>query len=273
MTRMARLGALAPRTTFTFQDWLSSPPVSLDDLIRFAAKVVFVALLTVSFAPHTRAQPAPSKVVVGGATYAVSDDKVIGQSGTEPLDAATVKKAQFTARVLNQQIVNSDFNKKLFAPLYRATVFFDQASGRLVEPWRNQLQNPSTAAFAKAKDAFKIWATKLAIDPDALMLAVARRDYLDGIAAYRQSISIYRSVLNQNQPLTYEAALALMRNEWPIIRLAYARGLEESLTDNNAARGGASARPASIDKSRNVFRPRSSTVSIATSKIQPISSA
>ncbi len=174
------------------------------------------------------AQDPPEKVVVGNATYVVTGASVAGATGTEPLDAATVNKARFTARVLDQQILHSDFNKQIFNPTYRAVVFADESSRRLVEPWRKKLRGSSADALAKAKTAFRTWVTKLGVDPNALMLAVARRDYLDGIGAYRDSLAIFRNITQQKQALTYDDALALMRNVWPTIRLAYARASKSS---------------------------------------------
>jgi hypothetical protein len=185
---------------------------------------------------------APLKVLVAGASYLVSGTTVTGQTGSEPLDAATLDKARFTARVLDEQILHSDFNKRIFNAAYRAVIFADESSGRLIEPWRKHLRASSPAALAKAKSDFRTWVAKLAVDPSALMLAVAKQDYLDGIDAYRESAAIYRNVAKQNQILTYDDALTLMRNVWPTIQLVYARGLEEQLSTNAASTDVASRR-------------------------------
>ena len=39
----------------------------------------------------------------------------------------------------------------------------------------------------QGRGQFEIWATKLALDPAELMLAVARRDYMNGLDAYREN--------------------------------------------------------------------------------------
>ncbi len=218
--------------------------------LRRACRIISTGLVALLLASSpTLPQGAPLKVQVNAGTYIVNSTTVTGVTGSEPLDAVTIAKARFTARVLDEQILHSEFNKQIFDPIYRAVVFADQASGRLIEPWRRLLRNDSPAALADAKNHFKVWVTKLAIDPGELMLAVTREDYLEGIGAYRENAAIYRNVAKQKQTLTYDDALRLMRNAWPTIRLAYARGLEERLSGNSAlASNAAGSAQAGVDR-------------------------
>jgi hypothetical protein len=211
-------------------------------LARSIGMAALVVLGAASLAVDVRAQDAPQLVIVGNATYRVTDDTVVALAGNGQLDPATRDKALFTARVLQDQVLNSNFTKRIFAANYRAVVFADESSGRLIEPWR-KLRGTSSAALAQAKSEFKAWATSLAADPGALMLATARWDYLDGIEAYRENAAIYRSVVIQHDKLSYERAIAWMGNAWPTIRLAYARGLEEQLGARRAAAGSPRALP------------------------------
>jgi hypothetical protein len=211
---------------------------------RVAAALVAFPLLT----DLALAEEAPLKVAVNGAVYLVNGDAVTGAAGTEPPDAATEAKARFTARVVGEQILHSQYNKKLFDPVSRATVLADQASGRLIEPWRHPLGNGAPAAdgdelaFAKARDRYKAWVSRLANDPGELRLAIMRQDYLAGIEAFNENAAVYRNLAKRNQPLAYDDAVRLMRNEWLAMRLDLARTFEERLgggsamtTSNNSA--------------------------------------
>jgi hypothetical protein len=192
-------------------------------------------------APHAFAQDVPLQVLVNGRAYLVNGAAISGQNGNGPIDELTVRKVNFTARVLDEQILHSEFNKQLFNATNRAIVFREQVSGRLLEPWRRSLLEGSSvagagndAALSAAKEKFKEWATKLANDRRELALAIVRKDYRDGIAAYRENVAIYRKVIERNQTLTYDDALRLMRNEWLTMRLALARAVEERLRSNDA---------------------------------------
>jgi hypothetical protein len=199
--------------------------------------------------PLALAQDFPVKVTVDGATYVVRGATVSGDTGNESLDAARIDKARFTARVLDQQILNSEFNKRLFSPEYRATVFSDRNSEKLIESWRRSLRADSPQALAKAKDQFKQWAAKLAGEPSQMMLDAVKNDYLDGIGPYRENAEIFRNVTTKSQTLTHSDALAFMRNAWPTVRLAYARGLEERLSGNKPSPD-TDTRPAAADAER-----------------------
>ena len=229
---------------------------------RLSAAAMAALLLAT---PHLLAQEAPLKVVVDDVAYSVSGTTVTGPA--EQVDAAIAEKARFTARVLRQQILESEFSKQIYAPPYRAVIFSDDESGRLIERWRRSLRADSPAALAKAKAQFKQWASKLADDPDALMLAVARQDYRDGIGAYRENARIYRDVTKKGEPLSYDAALRLMRNAWPVIRLAYARGMEEQL-GGKAAAANTQAQPAAVSADRLAQRIQSEVVSRVDSDIK-----
>jgi hypothetical protein len=181
------------------------------------------------------AHAAPLKIAVDGNVYLVDGDAVSAEKDGAPLDAPTTKKAQFTARVLDQQILHSSFNKQILTADNRATVFAAERSGRLLEPWQRTLGNGAAiatdATLTDARERYKTWATKLMNDPGELRLAIARQDYLDGIGAFRETAAICRNVVSQGQILTYEDAVRLMRNQWPTIRLTLAKALEERLSD------------------------------------------
>jgi hypothetical protein len=89
----------------------------------FVARTAILGfIISVLCASPIFAQETPEKVMVGSAVYVVTGASVAGLTGSEPLDATTVNKARFTARVLNQQILNSEFNKRIFDARYRAVV-------------------------------------------------------------------------------------------------------------------------------------------------------
>jgi hypothetical protein len=195
------------------------------------------AVLLLSLA--TNAQSAKQQVIVGGEAYLVDGDAVSRQGDGQQPDDVMRQKAIFTARVLDELILNSEFAKELFSAETRASVLADQVSGRLVEPWRKPLLTGQSvpAAFVAAKERYKEWATKLASDPQAAAVAIARKDYLDGIGAFRENAEIYRKVTKQNGTLTYEAAWQFLRNQMPMTRLAYARQLEQQVAPPTASGG------------------------------------
>jgi hypothetical protein len=213
-------------------------------------------------APNALAQ-VPLQVMVDGHRYLVTPTAISAQDGGAVADEAAARKVNFTARVLDEQILHSEFNQQLFNAANRAVIYRDQSSGRLLEPWRRSLPNGSPAADAEpeaallaGKTKFKEWAARLASNPRELALAIVRKDYRDGIAAYRDNVAIYRKVQKQNQTLTYNDALAWMRNEWLIMRLALARTLEERLSGDAAE----TPDPAGLDQANvNQLRARIET--------------
>ena len=199
----------------------------------------FCIAFLLSTAAH--AQQAKQQVIVGGATYLVDGTAVSHKNVDKRPDDITIQKAILTARVVDELILNSEFAAELFSAATRASVFADHASGRLVEPWRWPLltDRPLPEAFIAAKDRYKEWATRLADDPRKAVLAIARRDYLDGIEAYRENAAIYRKVTKNKAILSYQDARQFLQNQMPITRLAYARRLEEQTAQ--AASGGSDA--------------------------------
>jgi hypothetical protein len=55
----------------------------------------------------------PLQVLVNGRAYLVNGAAISGQNGNGPIDELTVRKVNFTARVLDEQILHSEFNKQL----------------------------------------------------------------------------------------------------------------------------------------------------------------
>jgi hypothetical protein len=182
------------------------------------------------------AQDASLRVSVNGKLYNVSGNVVSIEEAGQQLDALTSRKASFAANVLDREILHSDFAARLFNPETRALVLSSVASGRLIEPWRHAVNQastgPSSADLESATKDFKAWAIKLAGDPKQLMLAVVRKTYLDGVAAYQENAAIYRGVVNRNETLSYDDAARFLRNEMPTRRLAVAFEIEKYL--NNA---------------------------------------
>jgi hypothetical protein len=91
------------------------------------------------------------------------------------------------------------------------------------------------SALAEAKRAFSAWIAKLADNPRELALAIARRDYVDGVRAFRENSAIYRKVTVKNGLLTYEEALRFQQNQIAVLRLAHARMLEDQLRGETAS--------------------------------------
>jgi hypothetical protein len=196
------------------------------------------------------AQDAPLSVMVGDHAYEVTGTAVRSRTGSEPEDDATREKARFTALVLDKEILNSQDNRRIYSAANRAAVFADAASKHWVEPWRAPLVRAPAGpgggvaamvaeaqALAEAKRAFAAWIAKLADNPKELALAIARRDYMDGVRAFRENSAIYRKVTVKNGILTYEEALRFQRNQVAVLRMAYARALEEQLQRGNIAAG------------------------------------
>lgn len=206
--------------------------------LHLAIGIGAIALLACGTPDRAAAQDAALKVSVDGKTYLVENGaEARGQDGGT-VDALTSRKASLAARVLDEQILHSDANRQLFSPATRANLLADQASGRLVESWQRPLLDSSSSdtAPAAATEGFKAWATRLADDPKELTLAIARKDYVDGMAAYRENAAIYRSVTIKHEVLSFEAASRFLHNEVATQRLVAARDLEKQV---NA--GGASA--------------------------------
>jgi hypothetical protein len=206
--------------------------------VRTALHALFASVLV----GQAFAQDAPLRVMVDDRTYVVTGTAVQGGMGNEPSDDTIVVKARFTARVLDEEILNSEDNKQVYSAANRAAVFADAASKDWVEPWRMPLLQAATApgsgvaemvagaqALAEAKRAFTAWIARLANNPREFAVAIARRDYLDGMRAFRENSAIYRKVTVKNGILTYEEALRFQRNQLAILRMAYARALEEQL--------------------------------------------
>jgi hypothetical protein len=196
------------------------------------------------------AQDAPLQVTVGDSNYLVSQDTVSRAKGSDPIDDITQRKAKFSARILDELILRSEQAREFFSAANRAVVFADEASGRLVEPWRKPLLNGAAGdpAVAAAKDRYREWATKLASDPRELVLAIARKDYVDGIDAYRDNAAIYRKVMVKGGILTYDEAQRFIQNQPVTARLSYARAVEEqadTAAAGSAAKGVAQPDPAS----------------------------
>ncbi|MEI8277837.1 MAG: hypothetical protein WCG00_17780, partial [Hyphomicrobiales bacterium] len=172
------------------------------------------------------AQDGGLTVMVGDKTYQVAGTAVSAKDGGAA-DEDTVKKARFAARVLDEQILHSDYNKIQFGAANRAVMYADALSERRIEPWRVPLINAAgEAGLAEAKAQFKEWATKLSTNPRELALAVARKDTLDGIAAFRENAVIYRKVTKRNGILTYDEAQRFAQNQAKILRMALARAME-----------------------------------------------
>ncbi|WP_194403345.1 hypothetical protein [Bradyrhizobium sp. CCBAU 53351] len=203
------------------------------------AKRVILAALGFAFVPSLWIQSVAAEelqVLVNGAVYVVNGTEVARQGGHEPVEDETRRQALLTAGVLNEQIRNSDSNRAFFSPANRAAIFADQASGRLVESWQRSLPESASpgsrageSALAAAKQKFKAWAAEAAANPNKLALAVVRTDYLNGIAAYRENAAIYRKIVKQNAPLSYDEAIQFLSNQLMTARLARARSLEEQL--------------------------------------------
>ena len=189
-------------------------------------------------------QSPPLQVQVNGSVYLVQGTAVTAQNGGLAPDAFTVRKANFTARILDEQILHSEFNRQLFDPTTRAIVFRDERSGRLNEPWRRAIVNGSSGAdkaLVGAKETFKAWAAKLANDPQQLASAVVRQDYLRSIGAYRENVAIYRKVTMQHEPLSYDDASRFLSNQMSTTRLVSAATLESELDQPAAAATGPQA--------------------------------
>jgi hypothetical protein len=205
---------------------------------RAVAAVPLFAIALLAAAPGAAAQDAPLRVSVNGKFYRVSDNVVSGEDTAQPLDALTSRKASLAAQVLDREILYSNFAARLFSPTTRALVMSAMASGRLIEPWQRTLATsgarPSETKLASASENFKAWASRLAGDPKQLALAVARKVYSDGFAAYRENAAIYRSVMNQNETLSYDAAIRFLRNEMATRRLAVAFEIERYFNDASA---------------------------------------
>src|SRR5258708_3092590 len=103
----------------------------------------FSIFLLFAFGLATPALAAELQVRVSDTVFLVKDGVVSRLTGTDPIDDLTAQKAIFAARVLDQQILNSSFNRELFSAVNRANVIADQASGRLIEPWRRVLLKAS----------------------------------------------------------------------------------------------------------------------------------
>lgn len=200
--------------------------------------VAFVILLLLAVTPplgaRAVAQDAGLTVMVGDKTYLVNGVAVSARPAGEPVDADTARKANFTARVLDEQILHSDYNKIQYDAAHRAIIYADALSEKRIEPWRQPLLNGTgDAALADAKAEFKAWAGKIVDNPRDLTLAVARKDTLDGIAAYRDNAVIYRKVTRRNGVLTYEEAVRFAQNQIKTLRMAFARALEERLANRD----------------------------------------
>ncbi len=198
---------------------------------------VVVAALVICFAiqAFAEADDAALKVAVDGDTYLVRKTAISREADDGAVDSNILAKARFTARVLDDQIVRSNFNKELFDPRTRAEVFFAQESGRLVPPWRKHLDDTSPTAVTDTKVFLKKWVDQIWRDPRELTLALAQEDYRDGLTAYRENAAIYFDVVRRGQILTYEAALLFMQNEWPTLRLAVAKSAEDQLNQKSSA--------------------------------------
>jgi hypothetical protein len=181
---------------------------------------------------YAAAQGVPPQVNVGGTVYSVQGPSLTDQNGKQALDVFTIRKAAFTASILDKQILHSEFNRQLFDAPNRAAVFADEGSERLIEPWFRPLSDGADdKALGVAKDRFKTWVANLASNPGAAMLSIAHRDYQAGMNAYRDNAEIYRRVTKQNETLTYDEALEFLQNQRAIARLLTARALEVQLTD------------------------------------------
>ena len=199
-------------------------------------RLKYVALFALlSLTSNSVAQDVPLQVLVNDDVYLVQGSTVTAEKGGT-VDAITARKAMFAARVLDEQILKSDFNRQLFDANNRAEVFSAEASGRLAEPWRRALNGAvDEKALAAAKTQFKTWTAKLASDPKELVLAVARKDYADSISAYRENAAIYRKVMRQNEILSYEEASRFLDNHTATSRLVAARALEEQVSASASA--------------------------------------
>ncbi|HEY3796145.1 MAG TPA: hypothetical protein VGM09_30350 [Bradyrhizobium sp.] len=205
--------------------------------LRLAVGIGAIALLVSGLPGRVSAQDAPLKVSVDGKTYLVENGAEARVEGGGAVDALTSRKASLAARVLDEQILHSESNRQLFSAATRASVLADQASGRLVESWQRPLRSTASAdaALAAATEGFKAWATRLADDPKEMTLAIARKDYLDGMAAYRENAAIYRSVTIKNEVLSFEAASRFLHNEVATQRLVAAKDLEKQVSAGRAS--------------------------------------
>lgn len=200
---------------------------------RYLFGLLIVLGLLPSFGPALAGQ---LRVLVDGDSYLVNGTEVVRQNGTGSVDEITRHQAEFAARVLGDLILNSEFNRRMFGPASRAAIFADQASGRLVEPWRRLLErHPATAnanedaALPAAKDRFKSWLAESSADPRQLALTIAKGDYLDGFSAYRDNATIYRKIVKQGEALSYFDAVRFLTNQFAVAKLAAARSLESRL--------------------------------------------
>jgi hypothetical protein len=207
--------------------------------MRVTSRCIFVAavgLLLIAI-PPAFSQELPLRVSVDDAVYIVQGDTVTAEKAASPLDEFVTRKATLAARVFDKQILNSSLNRRFFDPVNRASIFADEQSDRLVEPWRKPLASTDTdndeRVIAAARTQFKAWAEKLADDPREAALAVVRQDYRDGIDAYRDNAAIYRSAMVDNKPLSYADALAFLDNQSAVTRLAAARAIEAQLADRS----------------------------------------
>ncbi|HEY3679378.1 MAG TPA: hypothetical protein VGL45_11740 [Bradyrhizobium sp.] len=211
--------------------------------VRLCLTVGFCAIALLVFGSPDRAtaQDAPLKVSVDGKTFLVENGAAAKAQDGGVVDALTSRKASLAARVLDEQILRSEPNRQLFSASSRAAVMADRASGRLIEAWQRPLLSNSSAdgvsdaTLASATESFKAWATRLADDPKEMALAIARKDYLEGIAAFQENAGIYRSVTVKNELLSFEAASRFLHNELAMQRLVAARDLEKQVSGGGAS--------------------------------------
>jgi hypothetical protein len=211
-----------------------------DVRLRLTVGICAVALLVFGSPDRASAQDAPLKVSVDGKTFLVVNGAEARSQDGGAVDALTSRKASLAARILDEQILHSESNRQLFSASSRAAVMADQASGRLIESWQRPLLNNSSAgasnmALATATESFKAWATRLADDPKEMALAIARKDYLEGIAAFQENAAIYRSVTIKNELLSFDAASRFLHNELAMQRLVAARDLEKQVSAGGAS--------------------------------------
>ena len=195
--------------------------------LRSIVQAVSFFLVCVAISGPGQTQTAPLAVSVDDHVYLVNNGAVAGKLGSEPVDGAITEKARFAARVLDEHILRSDYNKVHYNAVGRAIVYADAFSERLIEPWRwsliaGSVQGPSQdVSFDEARTAFRAWSARLASDPAQLTLAIVRKDYLDGIGAYKENAVIFRNVTKRNELFrspTPNGSCKISRNpcNWPM---------------------------------------------------------